>query len=214
MDEIVGKRVVHPLADFVRESGDVLREGAFAIHVGSVRVGLAARLNTVGIVIAADATTARSQKDVIGDEQRQNARVDLGKVCHVGLQLRVEGVDVVSANHPGSEWVAVHCAQRLWNSNAPLRQDDRLSKQDVIAGERVNIFPEVAALVGVDVLGGSEVGTALGEVDAGVKDGRGDDVVDHGLTVTEHVVLRIEGAIAVCRAVHHFDRDDVNRHGG
>src|SRR6266849_9254621 len=29
VDEIVGKRVVHPLSDFVRESGDVLREGAF-----------------------------------------------------------------------------------------------------------------------------------------------------------------------------------------
>src|ERR1700676_2640988 len=70
VDEIVGKRVVHPLADFVRESGDVLREGARAIHVGSVRVGLAARLRTVGAVVAANAATARSQKNVIGDEQR------------------------------------------------------------------------------------------------------------------------------------------------
>ena len=111
VDEVVDKRVVHPLADFMRQSRHILREGARAIHVGCVRVGLAAGLSTVGIVIAADATTALSQKDVIGDEQGQNARVDLGEIFHVGLQLRVESVDVVGADDPASEWVAEHSAQ-------------------------------------------------------------------------------------------------------
>src|SRR6202165_6060384 len=214
VDEIVGKRVVHPFANFVRQSGDVLREGAFAVHVRSVRVGLAAGLSTVGVVITADATTTRSQKDVIGDEQRQNAWVDLGEIFHVGLQLRIERVDVVGADDPASEWVVEDSAQRSWNGNGPLRQYGRRSQQDMIASVCVNELPEVTALEGVDVLGGSEVGAALGEVDARVKDGRGNDVVDHGLAVTEHVALWIEGAITVGRAVHHFDRNDVYRHGG
>src|SRR5260370_33148974 len=136
-----------------------------------MRVGLAAGLSAVSAMVAANTASARGQKNVIDDEQRQNPWVDLGEICHVGLQLRVEGVDVVGADDPGSEWVVEHSAQRLWNGNAPLRQYDRLSQQDVIAGVGVNELPEVTALEGVEVLGGSEVGAPLGEVDAWVKDG-------------------------------------------
>src|SRR6202795_5028006 len=80
-------------------------------------------------------------------------------------------------------------------------------------GVRVHVLPEVAALESIDVLSGSEVGAALSEIDSSSKNGRGKDVVDHSPAVTEHVCFRIEGAVSVLRAVHHFDRNNVNRYG-
>ena len=51
---VVNKRIIHPLADFVGQSRNVLRENARVIEVGEVSVGLAAR----SAVVAADAATA------------------------------------------------------------------------------------------------------------------------------------------------------------
>src|ERR1700730_18239176 len=99
-----------------------------------MRVGLTPGLRATGVVIAANAAAARSQKDVVGDEQRQNARVDLGEIFHVGPQLRVEGIDVVSADDPASEWVAKDSAERSWDGNGPLRQYGWCSQKNVIAG--------------------------------------------------------------------------------
>src|SRR4029077_14712115 len=156
VDIVVDKRVVHPLADFMRQSRHIRREGAWTVHVGSVRVGLAPWLGTIGVVIAADAATKLSQKDVIGDENWQNTRVDLSEVLYVGLQLRVESVGVVGADDPASpKRVVEHLAQRSWNGNGLRCQDGRFSQQDVIAGVRLDVLPEVAALESVDVLCGS-----------------------------------------------------------
>src|SRR6267154_3601855 len=55
MDIIVHKWVIHPLANLVRNGGDVLRERSCTAHISCVGISLPAGLNAVGAMIAADA---------------------------------------------------------------------------------------------------------------------------------------------------------------
>src|ERR1019366_5513830 len=87
VDQVVDKGIVQPLAQFVRESRDILRERSNAIHVGGHGVGLATGLSTVGAVVPADAAAAqadaaRGQVDVVGDEDGQSSGGDLLERLH------------------------------------------------------------------------------------------------------------------------------------
>src|SRR6267154_3757042 len=68
VDFIVHKWVIHPLANLVRNSGDILRERTRATHISGLGISLPAGLNAVGAMIAADAAPTLRQVDVVCNE--------------------------------------------------------------------------------------------------------------------------------------------------
>src|ERR1039458_10580611 len=78
----VGQGIVHPLANFMRQRRYVLREHTRVGVVVEHRVGLSA----IGAVIAADATTARGEIRVGGDENGKRVGLNLRQGEHVGAE--------------------------------------------------------------------------------------------------------------------------------
>ena len=77
----------------------------------------------------------------------------------------------------------------------------------MVVGVGHDVGPEVPALVGVNVLGVSEVRAALLEVDAGGEDRRREHVLDDGLSVGELGVGIEDGLAAVASLVAQADRN-------
>src|ERR1700683_2243757 len=141
-------------ADVLRKhtADDVgLREG------GAVAVGLPCGRNSIGAVIAADAAlTEFRQVDVVSNKQGQNVGLNLLVLGDDGLQLFVKPVDICGSSGNAAPGIGDHIA-------LPCRHGERLSwtgyslEDKVVVGVGLDAAPEIAALVGVLVLGLAQV---------------------------------------------------------
>src|SRR5262249_1201909 len=95
-DKVVYERIVHPLADLVRQSGRVLRKYARALITPRAdAMGLATRLPAFRAVIAADAAAARSHVSVVHEEYREGVWRDLRReLREPALHRVIDMVDV------------------------------------------------------------------------------------------------------------------------
>src|SRR6185437_16717966 len=89
------QRIVHPFADFVRQSGDVLGEVARVVDIREHRVGLRSAGKSKRAVIATDAAKAvLGEIRVINHEDGKRVGLDGRSVLHDSLNLRVKIIDV------------------------------------------------------------------------------------------------------------------------
>src|SRR5437588_3801698 len=86
---VYDERVVRPFADFMRQGRDILREGARRSDIGRMGISLGSREAAERTVIPTDtASPELGEIGVIGEEDRQRVRNDLGAVVlHVILDL-------------------------------------------------------------------------------------------------------------------------------
>src|SRR5581483_7536311 len=140
---------------------------------GGVGVGLSAGSAAVGAVIAADAASAGGQVYVVVDEDGKAVGSDLRQGSQEALQLGVEGVDVHGADFlAGQERIGDDRTLRRGDGDRLRGQNGRSSQHVVMVGVDLHELPEVAALIGVNVLGLAQVHAALHEINAGGEQGR------------------------------------------
>ncbi len=163
VDVVIDERVIHPLAEFVRHRGYVLRKCAHFVYVSCVGISLAAWLGAVRVVVAADAAAAGSQIRVIENEEREDVRrrPELG---HEALYSGVVEIDIgetdgdaeLAADRAGAGYITVNSL--LWL--------DHGLHQNVVFGVLLDVLPPPGAtLECVDILGVAEIGRADLKVD-------------------------------------------------